>query len=197
MIAGRRRADDARARGLGDLHRRRAHAARRAVNQHRLTLLDLARLVQRAIGGFRGDGHARGLVEGQRFRLARQTPDGNHRIFGITTALAREAQHLLAHLPARDAFAQCVDDAGDISTRHLAHATRGDFPVDRIDRRGPHLDEHFTRTGFGHGHFLHRQFRTLTDLHAAHLFGCGQRRRAHRQRNSAQYCQTHGNLSLN
>jgi hypothetical protein len=70
----------------------------------RSALLDAASFVKRAVGSLRRDRYAGRFFECQRLRFARE---GNHRddsVFRIAAALAREAQHLVACLPARDAL---------------------------------------------------------------------------------------------
>jgi hypothetical protein len=60
---------DVRAERLGELHRERPHAARRADHQDLLPRLDLAHVAEALEGGEAGDGDGRGLLEGHVGRL--------------------------------------------------------------------------------------------------------------------------------
>ena len=170
-VVRRSSADHPGTRRLGNLHRRRTHATRRAMDEHSLAGLDFSRLVQRPIRGLRGDGHAGGFFEGHGCRLARQAVERNHRVLGVTSALSRESQHLVADFPAGNSFTQRVDNPGDIGSRHQPQAPRCHLPVDRIHSCRAHLDEHFARACLGHRQFLHGKRTSFAYLHAPHFLG--------------------------
>ena len=172
VVVRRGGADDARAGCLGDLHGGGTHATRRAVNEHGLAALDVAGFVQRAIRGLGRDGHARGLLEGHGLRLAREARDRDDGVLGVAAALTRETEHLVADLPAGDAFAQRVDGSGDIRARHHAEAPQRRLPVHGIHAGCTHLDEHFAGARPRHRPRLHRQ-PALTDFRRLHFFRRG------------------------
>ncbi len=104
VIVRRGGADDAGAGRLGDLHGGGTHSTRGAMDEHGLPTRDFSGLVQGAIGSLGRDGHAGGLFEGHGLRFAREAVDRDDGVFGVAAALARETEHLLAHLPVRDTF---------------------------------------------------------------------------------------------
>ena len=95
---------------LGDLHRERAHASRRAVDQDLLSRLDLALVAQTLQGGDRRDGNGGRLLKGDVGRFQR---DGairaNTHILG--EGAVPPAEYLVARLELRHVPADCFDRA--------------------------------------------------------------------------------------
>src|SRR5215211_1607413 len=73
----------------GDLHGERAHAARRAVDQHLLPRLDLPLVAEALQGGERRDGHGRRLLEREAGGLRRDS-DANVHVLGEGSGPAAE-----------------------------------------------------------------------------------------------------------
>src|SRR5690349_23304577 len=105
--------------GEGD--REAGDAARAALDEDRLALLQLERVLERDHCGESGKRHGGALDMGEGSGLARddRLPDGDVLGVGAFLRYFADGEDLVAHLEVARAFAERRDDAGKIAARHV------------------------------------------------------------------------------
>ena len=121
---------------LGELDRRRADAARAAMDQHALAGLELAALEEVVPDGEVVLRQRRGVqhVEALRRRQALRRRHGA--VLGVGAA-RRQRAHRIADLPARDAVAERRDRAGGLEARQVRRARRRRIGAGALREIGP------------------------------------------------------------
>ena len=105
--------------GFGDLHRERAHAAGRAVDEYVLTALNLSQIAQPLEGREAGQGDRGRFVKCQIARFARGQALGDRGVFGARAPRKRREHRVdrVAGANARDLLSHARRLAREIRTR--------------------------------------------------------------------------------
>jgi hypothetical protein len=175
--------DHDRAAPLRDLHRDAADASGSAVDQHTLARHQLAVIDERLPRGSRHQWKRGGLERAEPARRVGQIAAARGHVLGVT-ALARvveERDDAIAAFPPAAVRAESDHDATDVAPED--HGKRVAFgaelavahqPIDRVDRRGGHAHQHFSRTQVGDGNRVEPQAlgpAVAIDQHGAHARG--------------------------
>ena len=168
------RRQHAQARRLCKLHRRHAHAAGRAMHQHRLARLRRAPLNERPPGGGAGDAQCCALFKSHMFRQCEHASRIAHRHLRVSPAQAPGHPHALARLePRLHVRAHFFHHARAIRTRRPRQRRQfriragSNIRLHRIHarRRQPHDD--LPRPRLRHGHIADfEDFRAAKGPHA-------------------------------
>ncbi len=164
---------------LGELDRRRADAARTAMDQHALAGLELAALEEIVPHGEIVLRQRRRAQHVEALRRRQALRRGHGAVLGIGAA-RRQRAHGIAHLPAADARAQRRHGAGGFETGQIRRARRrrieagalGD--VGSVDARRRDLDQQLAVLGLRHRpRRRHQRFgpARLLDLDTGHRRG--------------------------
>ena len=152
------RCDDVRPEGVRHRNADGGESARPGREEERFAGFEFAFAEEVEVAGRVSLGEGGGLLEGESARNGHRHAFGNGRIFGVAAA-AEEGADLVAHLPARRALADFVDDAGDFKPHPLRPAGgRRVLPrtleeVRAVQRRRMDLDHNFARLRGRFSHF--------------------------------------------
>ena len=156
VVGSTRRRDHPRADMLGGLDRKSRHAAGAAMDQDRLALLQLQRVLDRDQRRQPDQRERRRIHVGYAVRLPGEYRCCRRDLLAVRPLLIpwQHAEHRVTDLEVRDALTDSADQTGDVAAenvrerRHRAISAAGpDLPVRAVDAGGVNIDDHLARLG--------------------------------------------------